>query len=117
TGKPCTIFGDGGKTRDYVYVDDVVDAFVRAAEKGSGLLLNVGTGRETADQRLYDTMAAAAGVTDPPLYAPDRAGDLQRNCLDAARAATYLGWKPWTSLEDGTAEVIDWFRRNGDRLN
>src|SRR5207244_8250206 len=67
TGKSCTIYGDGGKTRDYVYVDDVVDAFVRGAAKGSGLVLNVGTGRETSDQRLYDTMAAAAGVRDPPL--------------------------------------------------
>src|SRR5207244_10089033 len=85
TGKSCTIYGDGGKTRDYVYVDDVVDAFVRAAGKGSGLVLNVGTGRETSDQRLYDTMAKAAGVTDPPLYAPDRPGDLQRSCLDPGR--------------------------------
>ena len=45
-GEPCTIFGNGEQTRDYVYVDDVVDAFVRAAEKGSGLLCNIGTGTE-----------------------------------------------------------------------
>src|SRR5207302_4124018 len=46
--KPCTIFGDGRQTRDYVYVDDVVDAFARAAERGGGLTINIGTGRETS---------------------------------------------------------------------
>ena len=55
--------------RDYVYVDDVVDAFVRAATKGGGLLINIGTRRETSVNQLYETMAAAAGVTAPALHA------------------------------------------------
>jgi UDP-glucose 4-epimerase len=105
-GEPCTIFGDGSKTRDYVYVDDVVDAFARAAEKGSGLLVNIGTGRETSDRQLYDTMAEAAGVSAEPELAPDRPGDLQRSCLDPGRAAIHLGWKPWTPLEEGCAQVL-----------
>ena len=57
-GEPCTIFGDGNQTRDFVYVDDVVDAFARAADKGSGLLMNIGTGVETSVNELYATMAA-----------------------------------------------------------
>ncbi|MBV8691995.1 MAG: NAD-dependent epimerase/dehydratase family protein, partial [Actinobacteria bacterium] len=57
-GEPCTIFGDGKQTRDFVYVDDVVDAFARAATKGGGLLMNVGTGVETSVNDLYLTMAA-----------------------------------------------------------
>ena len=96
-GEPCTIFGSGEQTRDFVYVDDVVDAFVRAGEKGSGLLANVGTGREVSVNELYDTMAAAAGVTEPALRAPARAGELDRSALDPGRAELHLGWSPWTS--------------------
>lgn len=109
-GEPCTIFGSGDQTRDFVYVDDVVDAFVRAADRGSGLLANIGTGREVSVNELYTTMAAAAGVPDPALRAPARAGELDRSALDPGRAELHLGWKPWTTLEAGTQQVIDWFR-------
>jgi UDP-glucose 4-epimerase len=109
-GEPCTIFGSGEQTRDFVYVDDVVDAFVRAADRGSGLLANIGTGREVSVNELYTTMAAAAGVPDPALRAPARAGELDRSALDPGRAELHLGWKPWTTLEAGTQQVIDWFR-------
>jgi UDP-glucose 4-epimerase len=108
--RPCKVFGDGEQTRDFVYVDDVVDAFARAATRGSGLLCNIGTGVETSVNRLYDAMAAAAGVTDPPHYAPARPGELARSSLDPGRAGIHLGWKPWTTIEDGTAEVLHWFR-------
>jgi len=110
SGERCTVFGDGSKTRDYVFVDDVVDAFVRAADKGSGLLCNIGTGIQTADLELYRTMAGAAGIDAPPEFAPDRPGDLQRSALDPGRAAIHLGWKPWTTLDDGVAAVLRWFR-------
>ena len=112
-GQRCTVFGDGSKTRDYVYVDDVVDAFVRAADKGSGLLLNIGTGTQTSDLELYRTMAGAAGVPDPPEFAPDRPGDLQHSCLDPGRAGIHLGWQPWTRLEDGVGSVLRWARDAG----
>jgi UDP-glucose 4-epimerase len=105
-GEPCTIFGDGTQTRDFVYVDDVVDAFARAAERGSGLIINIGTGVETSVNRLYDTMAAAAGVTSRAILAPARPGELHRSSLDPGRAAIHLGWKPWTSIEEGCAQVI-----------
>jgi UDP-glucose 4-epimerase len=108
--EPCTVFGDGAQTRDFVYVDDVVDAFARAVERGGGLLLNVGTGKQTSVIELYGTMASLAGVDEPPLFAPARPGELARNALDPGRAAIHLGWKPWTSLGEGTAAVLDWFR-------
>ena len=108
-GEQCTIFGTGEQTRDFVYVDDVVDAFARAATRGTGLLMNVGTGRETSVNRLYSTMADAAGVATPPLYAPPRPGELARSSLDPGRAAIHLGWESWTTLEAGTAEVLRWF--------
>jgi UDP-glucose 4-epimerase len=113
SGHPCTIFGDGKQTRDFVYVDDVVDAFARAAERGGGLVLNIGTGSETSVNRLYEAMASYAGVSEAPVRAPARPGELERSCLDPSRAEIHLGWKPWTSLEEGAAAVIDWFRARG----
>jgi UDP-glucose 4-epimerase len=109
-GERCTIFGDGTSTRDYVFVDDVVDAFARSIDAGDGLLLNVGTGVETPLRRLYDTIAAAAGVVAEPTYAPPRTGELERSCLDPGRAAVHLGWRPWTPLDQGIAATIDSFR-------
>jgi UDP-glucose 4-epimerase len=109
-GEPCTIYGDGGKTRDYTFVDDVVDAFARAAERADGLLINVGTGVETSDRRLYDAIATRCGVDAEPQYAPDRPGDLQRSCLDPGRASVQLGWQPWTTVEMGVGATVDWFR-------
>ncbi|HUB69881.1 MAG TPA: NAD-dependent epimerase/dehydratase family protein [Acidimicrobiales bacterium] len=109
-GEPCLIYGDGSQTRDYVYVDDVVDAFSRAATRGSGLLCNIGTGTETSVNDLYWTMARGAGFDQAPIYAPARMGELQRSSLDPGRAAIHLGWKPWTTLDKGTAAVLEWSR-------
>jgi UDP-glucose 4-epimerase len=110
TGEPCTVFGDGSQTRDYVYVDDVVDAFARAVDRGDGLLLNVGTGRETSVVDLYRVMAKAAGVGDEPVHAPARTGELARSALDPGRAGVHLGWKAWTDLPTGTTAVLEYFR-------
>ena len=111
-GEPCTVYGDGQQTRDFVYVDDVVDAFSRAATKGSGLLMNIGTGKETSVNELYRTMAANAGVVADPTYAPARSGELARSSLDPGRAAIHLGWKPWTELDQGTSAVLQWMAKS-----
>jgi UDP-glucose 4-epimerase len=114
-GQPCTIFGDGTQTRDFVYVDDVVDAFARAAERGGGLLLNIGTGAETSVNDLYLAMARQTGSDRPAASAPARPGELRRNFLDPSRAAIHLGWKPWTPLVEGLASTIEWFSTLGPR--
>ncbi len=110
-GEPVTIFGDGEQTRDFVYVDDVVDAFVRAASRGGGLVLNIGTGREVSVNQLAATMMAACGGGSSPVHAPPRPGELRRNALDSERAALHLGWRPWTELPEGIARVLAHLRR------
>jgi UDP-glucose 4-epimerase len=110
-GKPTKIFGDGTDTRDYVFVDDVVDAFVRASgETGGGQRFNVGTGVETSTRQLHSAIAAAAGAPDEPEIHPPRLGDLRRSCLDFGRAKTLLGWTPKVVLDDGVARTVDYFR-------
>ncbi len=111
TGRPVTIFGDGEQTRDFVYVDDVVDAFVRAATKGGGLLCNIGTGKEVSVNQLFAEMASQAGVELEPGFEPPRPGELRRSCLDPSRAGIQLGWSSWTELGPGTAAVLDFVRR------
>jgi len=108
--KPCLVYGDGRQTRDFVFVDDAVDAFSRAGQRGSGLLCNVGTSTETSINELYATMARHVGVAAAPIYGPGRAGDVRRSSLDPGRAYIHLGWKPWTTVEKGTALVLDWAR-------
>ena len=110
SGEPCVINGTGGSTRDFVYVDDAVDALARAAERGGGLLVNIGTGTETAIRDLYRAMAVQAGVDRPAVRAPDRPSEVRRLSLDPGRASIHLGWKPWTSLAEGTAALLDWRR-------
>ena len=111
-GQPTRVFGDGGNTRDYVFVDDVVDAFVRAAEvpAAAGLRFNVGTGVETTDRGLHSLVAEAAGAADDPEYAPARLGDVARSALDAGRAAEVLGWVPQVTIREGVARTVDYFR-------
>jgi len=112
-GQAVTIFGDGDQTRDFVHVDDVVDAFVRAATRGGGLLLNIGTGSETSVNELARVMGERAGVPTPPLHGPDRAGELRRNVLDPERAGIHLGWRSWTNLDEGVESVLRFVRRSG----
>ncbi|MDX2357071.1 SDR family NAD(P)-dependent oxidoreductase [Dietzia sp. PP-33] len=111
-GQPTRVFGDGGNTRDYVFVDDVVDAFVRAAAvpAAAGQRFNVGTGVETSDRGLHSLVAEAVGSADDPEYAPARLGDVARSALDATRAAEVLGWTPQVSIGEGVARTVDYFR-------
>ncbi|WP_297700233.1 NAD-dependent epimerase/dehydratase family protein [Mycobacterium sp.] len=112
SGKPTKVFGDGSNTRDYVFVDDVVDAFVKASgDAGGGQRFNVGTGTETSDRQLHSAVAAAVGGPDDPEFAPPRLGDLKRSCLDVSSAAKVLGWRPEVELADGVRRTVEYFRQ------
>ena len=109
--RPTKIFGDGSDTRDYVFVDDVVDAFVKASgEAGGGQRFNIGTGVETSVRQLHSAIAAAVGAPDEPEFHPPRLGDLRRSCLDISRAEKVLGWRPKVIIDDGVAQTVAFFR-------
>ena len=110
SGEGCRIFGDGEQTRDFVFVDDVVDAFIRAADSGDGVLCNIGTGVETSVNSLYRAMAVAAGVATEATYEPARTGELARSALNPGFAGAELGWSPQTELEAGALATLNWFR-------
>jgi UDP-glucose 4-epimerase len=113
-GRPTTIYGDGSSTRDYVYVDDVVEAFVLAAgTAGNGMRLNIGTGRETSVRELHRLIARAVGRPDTPRFRPPRPGELDRVALDSTAAQRVLGWRPQTVLEDGLVRTVAWLRNRG----
>jgi UDP-glucose 4-epimerase len=110
-GRTPTIFGDGSQTRDFVFVEDVTDAMVRAARMGGSRYLNIGTGVETSIMKLYDLVVEATGADIAPTMAAAKKGEQLRSCLDASAAKERLGWEPWTSLPDGIATTVDWFRQ------
>ncbi len=109
SGRPCIVFGAGEQIRDFVYVADVADALLAAAERADGQLLNIGTGVGTSVNDLYRTMAAIVGGPDDPERGSARPGELDRSILDATRAAGELGWWPVTGLDDGLQATLDWF--------
>jgi UDP-glucose 4-epimerase len=108
--KPCTIYGDGGQTRDYVLAADVARANLLAAERRFDGALNVGTGVETDVVELYRHLARAAGVERAPEHAPARLGEQRRSCIDPAEAARAIGWSPQVGLADGLARTFEWFK-------
>jgi UDP-glucose 4-epimerase len=109
-GQPCTIFGDGGQTRDYVYVADVARANLLAAERGFAGALNVGTGVETDVNTIYRLLAEAAHVEAPARHAEARLGEQRRSCVDPRAARSALGWRPEVTIEAGLARTLEFFR-------
>ena len=109
-GRPCTIYGDGTQTRDFVYVEDVVSAYMAARDKGGGELLNIGSGAELSINELFAKLAEITGTRFEPAHAPARPGELQRIYLDFSKAAEKIGWHPATPLDDGLKQTVAWFR-------
>ncbi|MDO8582869.1 MAG: NAD-dependent epimerase/dehydratase family protein [bacterium] len=100
-GKQPTIFGDGTKTRDYVYVDDIVRANVAALRKGKNATINIGWGKQIDDKTVFDEVKKNIRFPHDPLYAEARPGEVYKIALEAKKAFEVIGWKPMTSFEKG----------------
>ncbi|MDZ7315004.1 MAG: SDR family oxidoreductase [candidate division KSB1 bacterium] len=109
-GEQPIINGDGGQTRDFVYIDDVVAANIAALTDADGEILNIGTGIETSVNELYDLLMRLCDSKIAAKYGPAKAGEQRRSVLDVRRAAEVLGWRPRVSLEEGLARTIEFFR-------
>jgi UDP-glucose 4-epimerase len=116
TGNPTTIYGDGSATRDYVYVDDVVDAFVRAGAAPISVTgtFNIGTGVQTTTAELHRLMTEAVGGTDPPRYTDPRTGEIRAISLDYSAARSALQWSPRVDMRDGVNRTMCWLRETLD---
>jgi UDP-glucose 4-epimerase len=113
-GVAPTVHGDGGQSRDFTYISDVVDANLAAAtapaEACAGRVYNVAGGDETSLLELLDAMGRILGVTPEPTFGPPRAGDVRRSRGDGSAAARDLGFQCRVPLDEGLRATIDWLR-------
>jgi UDP-glucose 4-epimerase len=105
-----TIYGQGDKTRDYIYVDDIVSANIMAAASDVPGVFNIGTGEETLDQTVFDLVSRACGYGGPPLYAAERPGEIKRMCIDNSLAVKTLYWSPHVRVGEGIAATVAYYK-------
>jgi UDP-glucose 4-epimerase len=116
TGQTPIINGDGGQTRDFVYVGDVARANLLALEHPDVTGgINIATGIETSVNDIYAGLTSAAGSRVAAQYGPARPGEQRRSCLDAKLAERVLGWRPTVTLGDGLARTYDFFKKELSR--
>lgn len=109
-GDVPVINGTGEQTRDYVYVKDVARAVESVSTRSVTGTYNIGTGRETSVNTLYQMIIKGLGSSVQPAYGAAKAGEQMRSSIDASAALKAFGWKPEVSLEVGCQETSDWFR-------
>jgi UDP-glucose 4-epimerase len=108
-GVTPTINGDGGHTRDYVFVQDVVNANMKALLHPRNDYFNIATGIRTSNKEIYDTLAKALNITTPANFGPDRPGDTRHNALSPKKAKEVLGWQAEVSLSEGIKETVAFY--------
>ena len=111
-GESCTIYGDGGQTRDFVYVGDVVDANVKALTTAYCGGVNIATTTETDVNQVYGLLAKNLGVATPAKYGAERLGEQRRSVLANGKAKQVLGWSPQVDVARGMAQTIAWYREH-----
>lgn len=111
-GEQVFINNDGETTRDYVYIDDVVDALMKAAELNQVGIYNIGTGVETSTLQLFDLVRDAIGIQAAPDFREEVEDVIKRSALDSSKAKRDLNWEPSVTIVDGIEETVNWYREN-----
>lgn len=116
-GLPPVIFGDGGQSRDFIYIDDVVRANFLAAEASgaAGQPFNIGTGLSVTLNEMLAALAQITGSWINPVYEPPRAGDIYASRAQMAKAAKYLGFKAEITFDQGLARTWTWHQTQASR--
>lgn len=109
-GEQPTIFGSGDKSRDYVFVNDIVQANILAADSTETGIFNIGTGIETYDNTIFEMISSEFGYLKGPKYSPERKGEIKRMRLDNTRATQHLGWKPQVGTKEGISQTVMYYR-------
>jgi UDP-glucose 4-epimerase len=113
-GQRPVVYGDGGQSRDFTYIDNVVHGNLLAAEapaeKVSGRTFNVANGRSTSLLELLKSLNELLGTNIRPVHEPPRAGDVRESLADIAQARTCLGYEPQVDFEEGLRRSIDYYR-------
>ena len=107
------IFGDGNQERDFVFVDDVVDANMLAINKGNGGSFNIGTGEKTSVNQIFESLQSIIGYRWGPEHGPARHGDVYKISLDSSKAIRDLGWTPKMEMAEGLSQTVEYFRNSG----
>lgn len=109
--KRPTIFGDGSKTRDYVYVEDIIAANMRVLDNvGNGEIYNLGWGKEISDLEVFNTARRALGSDIEPIFSQKRPGEIDHISLDSSKAMKELKWKPKVTFEEGVKLATQYYR-------
>ncbi|ODS31185.1 MAG: UDP-glucose 4-epimerase [Candidatus Scalindua rubra] len=119
-GKQPTIFGDGTKTRDYVYVDDIIDANMNVMFKSVSShdeIYNIGWGKEIKDIEIFESVRDALGLYVKPIYDKKRQGEIDHICLDSTKAVKGLGWKPKVELQDGIRLTTNFYKERRQTID
>ncbi len=112
-GQQAEMWGDGNKTRDYVFIEDIVRANLLALtvpDDHPNPVYNIGAGKETTLNTLYWKIADILDKKPAPIYYPDRPGEQMRYCLDYEKIKSELGWEPRVTLDEGLTRTIDYAR-------
>lgn len=109
-GQPV-IYGNGKQTRDFVFVDGVVEAALLAMKSKKSGVYNIGTGKETSINALFDLLKKITATNIKKVYVPAKKGEQKRSCLDFSKAKKELGWSPKYDLEKGLYETLKWFKK------
>lgn len=112
-GRQPQIYGDGDQARDFVFVDDVVEANLQAMNKGDGGAFNIGTGEKTSVNQIFESLQSMIKYRWGPEHAPARHGEVYKISLDCSRANRDLGWTPQVGLEEGLNQTVEFFRNAG----